>query len=68
MTSVISSPCIKVCAVEPSSGLCLGCYRTLPEIAGWGRLDEATRTAIMAELPHRAVRLPAMFRPGPPQD
>ncbi|MBL8544059.1 MAG: DUF1289 domain-containing protein, partial [Hyphomonadaceae bacterium] len=29
----ISSPCIKVCAVDGSSGLCIGCGRTLKEIA-----------------------------------
>ena len=29
----IESPCIKVCAVDPRSGLCLGCGRSLAEIA-----------------------------------
>ena len=37
------TPCIKVCIVDGASGLCLGCYRTLPEIAKWSRLDEAER-------------------------
>lgn len=49
----ISSPCIKVCAVDGGSGLCIGCGRTLKEIASWGGLDEATRRSIMAELPAR---------------
>lgn len=43
--------------VDGESGLCLGCLRTLPEIAGWGRLSEAERSAIMAELPGRRARV-----------
>ncbi|MCU0881082.1 MAG: DUF1289 domain-containing protein [Hyphomonadaceae bacterium] len=63
MTSAIASPCIKVCAVEPQSGICLGCYRTLPEIAGWGRMTPEAREVIMADLATRASRLPAVFQP-----
>lgn len=48
-----STPCIKVCAVSGQSGLCIGCGRTLPEIAQWARLSEAERLAIMAQLPGR---------------
>ncbi len=29
------SPCVKVCEIDHSSGLCRGCWRTLDEIAGW---------------------------------
>ncbi len=53
----ISTPCIKVCVVDGESGLCLGCLRTLPEIAGWGRLSEDERRAVMAELPARKAML-----------
>jgi predicted Fe-S protein YdhL (DUF1289 family) len=49
----IETPCTKVCTVEPASGLCLGCGRTLAEIAQWGTLSAAERTAIMAKLPRR---------------
>lgn len=49
----ISSPCIKVCAVSGKTGLCIGCGRTLAEIAGWGGMSEAERKAIMAQLPGR---------------
>ena len=49
----ISTPCIKVCAVSGQTGLCVGCGRTLAEIATWGGLDEARRREIMAELPDR---------------
>ncbi len=53
----IVTPCVQVCAVDGASGLCVGCHRTLAEIATWGRLDDARRTAIMAELPGRLPRV-----------
>jgi predicted Fe-S protein YdhL (DUF1289 family) len=53
----ISTPCIQVCCVDGESGLCLGCFRTLPEIARWSALDDAARAAVMAELPGRRSRI-----------
>jgi hypothetical protein len=53
----ISTPCVKICVVDGESGLCLGCHRTLAEVAGWGSLDEPQRLAIMSELPARGVRI-----------
>ncbi len=43
--------------MDGASGLCLGCLRSLQEIAEWSRLDEATRDAILEELPGRVSRL-----------
>jgi len=54
---LIATPCIKVCVVDGESGLCLGCQRTLAEVAGWTRFTDAERTAIMATLPARRVRI-----------
>ena len=53
----ISTPCIKVCIVDGASGLCLGCRRTLPEIAQWGRLSETERATITMDLPARLSRI-----------
>ena len=53
----IKTPCIKVCVVDGESGLCLGCYRQLSEVAGWARLSDDERDAIMAELPERRSRI-----------
>ena len=39
--------------MDPRSGLCRGCGRTLDEIARWGALSEAERLSIMAQLPQR---------------
>ena len=54
MTAIpITTPCVKVCVVDGESALCLGCFRTLEEIAGWSRLTPQRREAIMAELADR---------------
>ena len=49
----IETPCIAVCMIDPKTNLCLGCGRTLPEIARWGRMDGAERQAVMAGLATR---------------
>ena len=51
--SPIASPCIRICVVDGASGLCVGCLRTLGEIADWAALSDAERTAIMRALPER---------------
>jgi len=48
-----STPCIQVCVLDPDSGLCLGCGRTIEELARWSAMTEAERKRIMAELPSR---------------
>jgi predicted Fe-S protein YdhL (DUF1289 family) len=53
----IATPCIKVCVVDGESGLCMGCYRQLSEVAQWSRLTDDERTAIMADLPTRKSRI-----------
>jgi hypothetical protein len=50
---MIESPCIKVCAMDAASGLCIGCGRTLDEIARWSSFTDAERCAIMGALPER---------------
>jgi predicted Fe-S protein YdhL (DUF1289 family) len=47
------TPCIAVCIIDPRTSLCLGCGRTLPEIARWHRIESTERLAIMAQLPAR---------------
>ena len=53
----IATPCVKVCLIDGESGLCVGCQRTLPEVAGWSRLSDDERTEIMAALPARRARI-----------
>ena len=53
----VDSPCIKVCVVHPAERICVGCYRSIDEIAAWGRMSPEARRAVMEELPARAPRL-----------
>ena len=46
----IETPCIAVCMIDPKTSLCLGCGRTLPEIARWHRMESAERLAVMVQL------------------
>jgi hypothetical protein len=39
--------------IDPTTSLCLGCGRTLPEIARWHRMESAERQAVMAQLAAR---------------
>lgn len=49
----IESPCIGICQIEKATRLCIGCARTLHEIAGWVQFGDGERKRIMAELPAR---------------
>ena len=46
----MKSPCTKVCQMDPERGLCLGCGRTLDEIARWATMTDEERDAVLAEL------------------
>ena len=50
------SPCIKVCAIDATSGLCAGCARTRAEIAAWSAMSDAERDRIMTQLAARRRR------------
>lgn len=60
----IISPCIKVCAVDGGSGWCLGCGRTLGEIARWASMAPDERLVIMKDLPRRMDKLKAAGKLG----
>jgi uncharacterized protein len=53
----MSSPCIKVCQMDPVRGVCIGCCRTLDEIARWGGMDEAEQSKVLEQLQERRRRL-----------
>jgi hypothetical protein len=53
----MTSPCIKVCQMDPVRGVCIGCCRTLDEIGRWSRMSDQERVAIMEKLPERRSRL-----------
>jgi predicted Fe-S protein YdhL (DUF1289 family) len=55
----VPSPCIQVCQIDPGSGLCRGCLRSLDEIASWPNLGAREKLAVLARLALRRERVPA---------
>jgi predicted Fe-S protein YdhL (DUF1289 family) len=60
------TPCTAVCFIDPATSLCLGCGRTLPEIAQWYKMDSGERQAVMATLPQRMTDA-GLTIPAPPR-
>jgi hypothetical protein len=55
----IETPCTRVCAVHPALQLCIGCGRSLDEIAGWVTFTDQDRARIMEQLPPRLEAIAA---------
>ena len=53
----METPCVNVCTIDPETGYCEGCARSLKEIAQWSRFSPQDRSRVMAELKDRKVRL-----------
>lgn len=49
----VPSPCIGVCKMEPATGWCGGCFRTIDEIASWSRLTDADKLALWQHIEAR---------------
>lgn len=59
------SPCVKICVIQPATGYCVGCGRTIDEISRWGGMSADERAGLRAALPERlATRLPRDQRPS----
>ncbi len=54
----MESPCRKVCIMDEDDRYCLGCRRTLGEIARWGDMSDAERASVMATLSLRPIEDP----------
>ena len=49
----MDSPCTKVCVMDADNRYCLGCKRTLGEIARWSQMSDTERGTILAQLSDR---------------
>jgi hypothetical protein len=50
---LIASPCNKVCVMDTEQRYCLGCWRTLAEIAAWGSMTDEEQQAVLKQLERR---------------
>ena len=58
--AAVPSPCISVCRMDDARQYCVGCLRTLDEIAAWGRASDPQRLAILdAVAARRTLQSPA---------
>lgn len=55
----VASPCINICRMHASTGLCEGCARTIDEIAAWSRLGDEAKRSVLDLLPARREALAA---------
>lgn len=53
----VDSPCVKLCVMHEKAGICVGCFRTIDEIANWSTLSPEARKALLSELPDRQISL-----------
>lgn len=53
----VASPCINVCTIDEESGLCLGCARSLQEVARWRRFSDAQKSEIINRLTERKRKM-----------
>jgi predicted Fe-S protein YdhL (DUF1289 family) len=50
------TPCVSVCQMDPMTGYCVGCLRTIDEIRDWIISTPDERHKILAKLPGRKER------------
>jgi predicted Fe-S protein YdhL (DUF1289 family) len=53
------SPCISVCQMDPMTGYCIGCTRTIDEIRDWIISTPDERNAILARINERRAKAAA---------
>ncbi len=49
----VPSPCVNVCRLDETTRLCVGCFRTLDEIACWSGYTRAEKLAVRARVDAR---------------
>jgi uncharacterized protein len=49
----VDTPCVNICLLDSGLGICVGCGRTIDEIAHWAEMSDCVRRAIMSTLPAR---------------
>jgi predicted Fe-S protein YdhL (DUF1289 family) len=54
------TPCTKLCVMDERTGFCMGCGRTLAEIAAWATMDREQRQRVMHLLPERLAQARAL--------
>ena len=51
--TTIASPCISVCQIDDTTGLCIGCHRSMDEIREWPIMSAAEKTDVLGRIAER---------------
>ncbi len=57
--AAVPSPCINICRMNPRSGLCEGCLRSIDEITAWSRLNDDGKRLIWQRIEQRRELWPS---------
>jgi uncharacterized protein len=49
----LTSPCVGVCQINAKTKFCLGCWRSLREVAHWSRYSDDEKRAVLVSLRER---------------
>jgi predicted Fe-S protein YdhL (DUF1289 family) len=49
----VPSPCVSICVMNPVTGWCEGCLRTLGEIGDWAQADIAAKRQVWQTIAER---------------
>lgn len=53
MSRSLAPPCVKDYRLDPATGLCYGCLRSVAEIARWSGADNVERMRLLEEIAER---------------
>ena len=51
----VMSPCKGICIMDAKSSLCIGCKRTIDEVARWPMMDDDERRRVIEALKTRTL-------------
>ena len=57
MTDEVASPCENICQMNPKTGYCIGCLRTIDEIADWLEMTREEKHQVLNQLDQRRKAL-----------
>ena len=57
LASPVPSPCVSLCKMNPDTGFCDGCLRTIDEIVAWSRADDAYKRGVWTAIREREQRI-----------
>ena len=58
----LPSPCVSVCQMDASDGVCVGCYRTRDEISAWGSMSQDDQMLLLDILHDRRAKATGVRR------